>query len=99
MSDPRLDRFHHILRRALHRAELTSLARQKIKKKSAEEEITEDYAERLAEKYKYRELLANDRQDAMRFRWYFTHIKRDTPLDELRAWLDHKIIEEDSRND
>lgn len=100
MSDPRLDRFHNILRRALHRAELTQQVKLKVKKKSKEEETAEDYARRLAEKHLYRQLLEDDRQDAMRFRWYFTHINRSTPLDELRVWIDHKILkEEGKRND
>lgn len=98
-SDPRMDRLHHILRKALHRSSLTQQAKKKLEEKSDAESVSEDYAKRLAEKHLYRQLLTDDRQDAMRFRWYFTRIKRDMPLDELRAWLDHKIIEEDSRND
>lgn len=100
MSDPRIDRLHQIMRRALHRAELNAKVKKKVQAKDWDAAIAEDYADRLAEKYRFRELLAQDCQDAMRFRWYFTHIKRDTPLDELRAWLDHKILEEDkSAND
>lgn len=94
MSDARIDRLHQILRRALHRADLAKQVKQKVKKKDWDAEIAEDYADRLAEKHKYRVLLMDDRQDAMRFRWYFLHIKKDTPLDELRAWIDHKILED-----
>jgi hypothetical protein len=64
--------------------------------KSEAERIAEDYAKRLAEKALYRELLSQESQDGMRFRWYFTRIKKDTPLDELRVWIDAKINREES---
>lgn len=95
--DPRLQRFHVLLKRALHRATVAEAAKQRPQKHSSTKNVSEDYANRLAEKHLYRQLLSDDRQDAMRFRWYFTHIKKDTPIDELRVWLDHKIIEEDRR--
>lgn len=96
--DPRLDRLHHILKRALYRSEITKQAKERLRKNSAGKSVSEDYADRLAEKYLYRQLLSDARLDALRFRWYFTHIKKDTPLEELRCWIDHKIIEEDTRH-
>lgn len=94
MPDARLDRLAFVLRRARHRAELAREARKKVRENSAEQKLADDYVDRLAEKHLYRELLLDFRMDALRFRWYFTQIKKDTPLDELRAWIDHKIAED-----
>jgi len=90
------DRLQIILKRALHRAALAREAKKKLKGKIQAEAIAEDYANRLAEKHLYRQLLSDERMDGLRFRWFFTRIQKDTSLDELRLWIDHKIIEEDS---
>jgi hypothetical protein len=97
-TDPRIDRLHHILRRALHRAELTHKAKKKLKQKTEAEMISEDYAKRLADKALYRRLLSDERFDGLRFRWFFQNIQKDTPLEELRVWIDSKIIEEDTHH-
>ena len=95
MSDPSLDRLSRVLDRALRRAYLTKQARAKLVRRSKEQEIADDYAKRLAEKYLYRSLLSEERFDGLRFRWYFQHVQKDVPLDELRAWIDKKVVEDD----
>lgn len=89
-----LDRLQRVLSRALHRADLTRQAKKKLVQKTKEQIIAEDYAQRLAEKHLIRGLLSEERMDGLRFRWYFTHVNKDTPLDELRAWIDAKVLKE-----
>ncbi len=94
MSDPSLDRLSFILKRALHRASITKQARAKLVRRSKDREIADDYARRLAEKYLYRNLLSEERFDGLRFRWYFSNVQKDIPLDELRAWIDKKVVDD-----
>ena len=95
MADFRLDRLNRILFRALHAADVAAEERRQAKQKSEADAIAEDYARRLAEKHLYRELLSGDPQDGMRFRWYFTHIKKDVELNELRDWIYRRIENDD----
>ena len=93
MSDPALDRLTRILVRAKHRAALLASTRTKAKKKSKDREVAEDYADRLAEKARFRELLEDVRLDGLRFRWYF----KGANLAELREMIDNEIAKETER--
>lgn len=85
-----------ILDRALRRASLVKQAELKrvLLKKQAKriadgKAISEDYASRLQDRATFRVLLADDRLDAARFRWYFEHWKNTRPIEEVRKWIDH----------
>ena len=68
-------------------------------KRKAEEQnrIAEDYAQRLAERARFRRLLADEAQDGLRFRWYFEHIENSIPLDQLRSWIDAKMLQSEAK--
>lgn len=85
------NKLDEILRRALYRADLVRRAKAVVRKKTEAELAAEHHINGLEKRRRLRALLADDGMDAMRFRWYFTRIKKDTPLDELRAWIDAKI--------
>jgi hypothetical protein len=91
------DRLSRVLDRALRRAALARDSKAALKRKSLAKTTSEDYAARLAEKHLYRGLLSDERFDGLRFRWYFTHIQTDIDLDQLRSWIDKKVVEEDRR--
>jgi|SRR5580700_523061 len=91
------DRLSRILDRALRRAALARDSKAALKRKSLAKSTSEDYAARLAEKHLYRGLLSDERFDGLRFRWYFSHIQTDIDLDQLRSWIDSKVVEEDRR--
>lgn len=96
-----LDKLQSVLARAQKAASLAQQAvlKERLRKKFARQaiqnrEVSEDYAQRLQDRSIYRGLLADDRLDAGRFRWYFTQIENTIPLDQLRHWIDSKMIKE-----
>jgi hypothetical protein len=64
------------------------------------EEVSQDYAERLAEKAVFRRLLSDEALDGVRFRWLFSnemiprYTDERTSLDSFRKWIDSMIAEE-----
>lgn len=94
-ADDRLLRLKQILVRAKRNAALTAEAKRKLKAANRDKSVAEDYADRLAERAKFRELLSQERMDGWRFRWYFTNIQTDHSLEELRAWIDSKVAAEE----
>ena len=93
-SDERLARLYRILDRARRRAALEATAKAKLKAANRERTVAEDYAARLAEKAKFRKLLADEQMDGWRFRWYFEHVEKDKSLEEIRAWIDSRVAAE-----
>jgi hypothetical protein len=68
-------------------------------------EVSQDYAERLAEKATFRRLLSDEALDGVRFRWLWAHwdTTNDSqvkwvPIDALRAWIDAQIGKEERKN-
>lgn len=53
-------------------------------------QVAIDYAQRLAERAKFRRLLSDDRLDGERFRFYVEHFA-DSDLDTFRGWIDSKM--------
>lgn len=90
-NDDRLLRLNRILNRSLRRASLEATAKKKLKAANRDKTVAEDYADRLAEKAKFRRLLASEEMDAWRFRWYFQNVQKDVPLDQLREWIDSQV--------
>ena len=69
-------------------------------------ELSEDYAERLAEKATFRRLLSDEALDGVRFRWLIKNRQRwndiglDTSIytfDQMRTFIDRQIAAEDSK--
>jgi hypothetical protein len=58
--------------------------------------ISQDYANRLAERATFRRLLASDQLDATRFRWWFTqpHSRCQYDLDGWRERIDKQMLKE-----
>jgi hypothetical protein len=79
-------------RSALHKVEKTV------------QNLSEDYAERLAEKAIFRRLLADEALDGVRFRWLWQNpqswdlIRELKHLDAVRAYIDSRIAAEEGRN-
>lgn len=94
-SNNGLSRLQVILTRAKRAAALTKTARQKLRAANRDRKVSEDYADRLAEKAKFRKLLTDEQMDGWRFRWYFTHVQKDLPLEQLREWIDAKVATEE----
>lgn len=92
MSDPLQDLLARALKRAsiARQAELKKvLLRRQARRLADAKVISEDYAGRLQDRATFRVLLADDRLDAARFRWYFEHWKNTRPIEEVRKWIDH----------
>lgn len=88
-----LARLQSLLERTRKRVELEAKASGHAKRQSAERKLAEDFAERLAEKFRIRRLMRQGEGDAERFRFYFTSIDPSTNIEELRTWIDHKMTE------
>lgn len=97
-DSPGFDKLFQILVRCQRKAELLKAAERVEADLRYERQIAEDYAQRLEEKAKFRRLLADDRLDAARFRFYFTQIETKLELDQLRTWLDGKMEKFDATN-
>jgi len=91
------DRLLDILARAKHRADIETSAKKRARTRRTAESAADEHAARLAKQHRIRQLLADDRFDGMRFRWFFTRVQKDIPLDQLRGWVDSKIREEEER--
>lgn len=71
-------------------------------------ELSEDYAERLAERATFRRLLSDESLDGVRFRWWFAQRKKDTStilsqadrlmsIEDFRKFIDSEIIKDEER--
>ena len=65
-------------------------------------EVSQDYAERLAEKATFRRLLSDEALDGVRFRWLWKHWERlrhndFSNIEALRAWVDWNIALEEEK--
>jgi hypothetical protein len=97
MPNSGFDRLAAVLDRAKRRAALHQQTKRRLLGRRSDKSVSEDYAGRLAEKARFRELLTDQRLDGLRFRWYFEHIETSMPLEDLRSWIDSKIAKEDAR--
>ncbi len=75
------------------------------------QEVSQDYAERLAEKAVFRRLLSDEALDGVRFRWLCNHRLMDgsvafldsnhnilsfQEIDKFRKYIDNEIVKEES---
>lgn len=87
-----MDPLLRVLNRAKARAAEISREQSVAAGKASDSAIAADFAARLAEKARFRTLLSDDRLDAERFRYYFTHIHDGTEtLDSFRRWIDGRM--------
>lgn len=91
-----LDLLEQVLSRAKLRTAELAVTRAAVKSSQSRDAVSQDYAERLVEKARFRALLNDEAQDGMRFRWYVKHVEPYSDLDALRRWIDAKIAKESS---
>lgn len=69
----------------------------------SQSEISQDYAERLAEKATFRRLLSDEALDGVRFRWLMSHrnlwemVAMNPSTDLARKFIDNCIKDEESK--
>jgi hypothetical protein len=85
----------------VHSARLKSARERRIAQAKGFD-ISEDYAERLAEKATFRRLLSDEALDGVRFRWLWKHWERlrhndFTNIEALRVWVDKNIALEEEK--
>lgn len=86
------DPLTRLLSRAKARAYEVEKQKLLVSSTASDSAIAADFAARLAEKARFRTLLSDDRLDAERFRYYFTHIHDGTEtLDSFRRWIDGRM--------
>lgn len=93
-----LDKLESVLNRALKKASLVQqadLKRRLLKKRAAQanadKAISVDFTHRLQDRAKFRDLLADDRLDAARFRFYFSSKASGITVDEARRMIDRSM--------
>ena len=100
--DTDLDCLEALLTQAkVHSARLKSARERRIAQAKGFD-ISEDYAERLAEKTTFRRLLSDEALDGVRFRWLWKHWERlrhndFTNIEALRVWVDKNIALEEEK--
>lgn len=85
----------------VHSARLKSARERRIAQAKGFD-ISEDYAERLAEKATFRRLLSDEGLDGVRFRWLWKHWERlrhndFSNIEALRVWVDKNIALEEEK--
>lgn len=101
MSDA-LDRLNNILQRETRKRNLESRGL-RLGARNEQRRYIQSRDEEIAEAARRRDRLAvalrTDGQDALRFRWFFEKLPQAVPshlrgksLDEIRRWIDEKII-------
>jgi hypothetical protein len=99
----------YLLRQSLARADRIRRRSKETRSARSSGEVSQDYAERLAEKAIFRRLLSSEAMDGLRFRWlvkfvkeaaiygqdWITFSKEFENIDSLRKWIDDSIAKEE----
>jgi hypothetical protein len=104
MSDlDEFDELSRFLSEAQRRADSLKMRARYKEARQQNLSVSEDYAERLAEKAVFRRLLSDEALDGVRFRWLLARNRVllgthdcDT-LDQIRKWIDSEISENENR--